>query len=117
MTEDRKHLLNSEAVTAQAIFLARLVDEPTLAVIQSERGWGKLVHFDHYTSAELLTYYTFRRRVVMNVQRSLSDEQWERVVREAGKIRKESVSWKARALALHEVDHLIDLRLKLQAKK
>jgi hypothetical protein len=35
------------------------------------------------------------------------------VIREAGKKRKESVYWRARALAMHELDHLTDLQNKL----
>lgn len=112
-TEDLAHLLNSEALSAQMIYLALLVEEPYLDDVHSERHWGKLVRFEHYPFAESLAYYKFRRTVLLNVLRSLTDEQWERVIREEGKQRKESVYWRARAFAMHEHDHLTDLQGKL----
>lgn len=113
ITEDLAHLLNSEALTAQMIYMALLVDEPYFDDVHSERHWGKLVRFEQYSFADLLAYYKFRRTVMLNILQSLTDEQWERVIREEGKQRKESVYWRTRALALHEVDHLVDLRGKL----
>lgn len=115
--EDLAHLLNSEAVTTHSMYLALLVDEPFIENVHSERDWGKLVGYDQYNFSELPAYYTFRRTVLLDVLFSLSDEQWQRVVREKGKKRNESVYWKARALALHEVDHLIDLQEKLSQGK
>ncbi|MCI0708997.1 MAG: DinB family protein [Chloroflexi bacterium] len=112
-TEDLAHLLNSEALTAQMIYMALLVEEPYFDDVHPERHWGKLVRFEQYSFADLVAYYKFRRTVLLNVLRSLTDEQWERVIREEGKQRKESVYWRARALALHEHDHLTDLQGKL----
>jgi hypothetical protein len=113
ITEDLAHLLNSEALSAQMIYMALLVEEPYFDDVHSERHWGKLVRFEQYPFADLLAYYTFRRTILLNVLQSLTDEQWERVIREEGKQRKESVYWRARMLAMHEQDHLVDLREKL----
>jgi hypothetical protein len=46
----------------------------------------------------------------------LKDAGWARCVREEGKQRKESVYWRARTIAMHELDHLADLESKLTKK-
>jgi hypothetical protein len=112
-TEDLAHLIHSEARTSEAIYLALLVDEPLLPDIHSERQWGKLLRFDLLSFHELVDYFKIRRAVLLRVLVSLTEEQWGRVIREAGKQRKESVYWRARALAMHELDHLTDLQKKL----
>jgi hypothetical protein len=111
--ETLAHLINSEARTSEAIYLALLVDEPQLVPVHSERQWGKLLRFDLLSYAELLAYFKTRRAVLLQVLAGLDDDQWARAVREAGKQRQESVYWKARALALHELEHLTDLEAKL----
>jgi hypothetical protein len=113
-TGDLAHLIHSEARTSEAIYLALLLDEPLLPDIHSERQWGKLLRFDLLPVPELLPYFKLRRAVLLRVLASLTEEQWGRVIREAGKKRKESVYWRARALAMHELDHLTDLQNKLE---
>jgi hypothetical protein len=71
------------------------------------------LRFDLLSVPELLAYFKLRRVVLLRVLDSLTDEGWARVVREAGKQRKESVYWRARALAMHELNHLTDLQKKL----
>ena len=44
-TEGLAHIINCEALTAEAIYLALLVKEPTLASIHAERDLGKLLRF------------------------------------------------------------------------
>ena len=111
--ENLAHLVNSEARSSEAIYLALLVDEPFLAPVHSERQWGKLVRYDVLPFTELLAYFKTRREVLLRVLNGLDDGQWSRTVREASKKRQESVYWKARALALHELEHLTDLEAKL----
>jgi hypothetical protein len=55
---------------------------------------------------DLLAYFKLRRRVLLRVLSELSEKDWARTVREENKKRQESVYWKARALALHELHHL-----------
>lgn len=112
-TETLAHLLNSEARSSEAIYLALLADEPLLVDIHSERQWGKLVRYDQFGFAELLAYFKFRRAVLLKVLGGLSAAQWARTIREEGKQRKESVYWRARSLALHEADHLSDIESRL----
>lgn len=100
------HLVNSEARTSEAIYFALLTEEPFIAEIHSERQWGKLLRYDLLPFSELLAYFTLRRRVLLRVLSSLTDTQWLRVVRDENKTRKESIYWKARALTLHELEHL-----------
>ncbi len=45
--------------------------------------------------------------------RRLSKEQWLRRVQPEGKKRTEPVYWLARAMALHELEHLVDIQQKL----
>lgn len=114
LTETLAHLVNSEARTSEAIYLALLVDEPLMANVHSERDWGKLLRYDLSNFDELMAYFKFRRAVMMRVLTGLSEAQWGRSIRDAGKKRKESVYWKARSLALHESEHVGDLENKLE---
>ena len=49
----------------------------------------------------------------MNILASLNEKQWARTLREKGKKRQESVYWRARSQALHELEHLEDIESKL----
>lgn len=112
-TEDLAHLTHSEARTSEAIYLALLLDEPLLPDIHSERQWGKLLRYDLLTFSDLLAYFKLRRAVLLRVLASLGEKQWARSSREEGKKRQESVYWRARSLAMHELEHLTDLQRKL----
>jgi hypothetical protein len=112
-TEDLAHLINSEARSSEAIYLAILVDEPFVPDIHSERQWGKLLRYDLLLFSDLLVYFKLRRSVLLRVLASLTKEQWGRSIREEGKKRKESIYWRARSIAMHELDHLTDLQNKL----
>ncbi|HSL45700.1 MAG TPA: DinB family protein [Anaerolineales bacterium] len=113
LTEDLAHLIHSEARSSEAIYLALLLDEPLFPDIHSERQWGKLLRFDLLDFSDLLNYFKLRRAVLARVLASLTEEQWERFIREEEKKRKESVYWRARSLAMHELEHLTDLQRKL----
>lgn len=108
------HLIHCEARSSEAIYLALLASEPVLPSIHPERGWGKLLRFDLLDASDLLVYFRLRRTVLLRVLASLADAQWERSVCEERKKRKESVYWRARALALHELEHIMDVQSKLK---
>jgi hypothetical protein len=113
-TETVAHLLHCEARSAEAILLALLTDEPLLPDVHAERQWGKLVRLEQYEVIELLGYFAFRRKLLLGVLHEATDSGWQRTVREVGKQRQESVYWIARALALHEQEHMTDLERKLK---
>lgn len=108
------HLVNSEARTSDATYLALLRDEPLIDDIHPERELGKLLRYDLVDFPDLLAYFKTRRKVLLRVLSGLTDAQWARSAREEGKKRKESVYWRVRALALHESEHLDDLERKLR---
>ena len=112
-TEAVAHLLHCEALTADSITLALLRDEPMIADLHAERDLGKLLRFDQLPFPDLLAYFKVRRAVLLRVLVSLSEKKWSRCIREAKKARKESVYWRARGQALHELEHLLDLEKKL----
>lgn len=114
LTESLAHLINSEARMSESIYLALLVDEPLIANIHSERDWGQLLRYDLSDFDELLMYFKFRRAVMLRVLSGLKEAQWLRAIREDGKQRKETVYWRVRSLALHEVEHVGDLERKLK---
>lgn len=116
LTETLAHLVNSEARISESIYLALLLDEPLIPDIHSERDWGKLLRHNLADFAELLAYFKFRRAAMMRVLSGLSENQWGRSIREAGKRRKESIYWRARSLALHESEHIKDLENKIGMK-
>src|SRR5919108_4868474 len=93
-TEVLAHLINSEARSSEAIYLALLAEEPLFPDIHSERQWGKLLRYDLLAFSDLLAYFRLRRKVLLRVLASLTEEQWSRVIREEGKKRKESVYWR-----------------------
>lgn len=117
LTEDLAHLINCEARSSEAIYLALLLDAPLLPEVHPERQWGKLLAHDTFDFVDLLVYFRFRRRVLLRVLNGLTDAQWGRVIREEGKQRQESVYWRTRTIALHEQDHLTDLETKLNKNR
>ena len=112
-TEDLAHLIHTESRSSEAIYLALLLKEPLVPDIHPERQWGKLLRFDLLPFSELLVYFKVRRVVLLRVLASLPEPQWRRSIREAGKKRQESIYWRARTIAMHELDHLSDLQNKL----
>lgn len=112
-TEDLAHLIHTEARSSEAIYLALLMNEPLVPDIHTERQWGKLLRYDLLAFHELLAYFKVRRAILLRVLGSLAEEQWARTIREAGKKRQESVYWRARTIAMHEIEHLTDLQSKL----
>jgi hypothetical protein len=108
------HILNCEAITAESIYLALLLKEPVIYRIHPERDLGKLVRLDQMPFEELMGYFKFRRTVLLKVLNSFKDNQWSKTIREEGKQRKESVYWRARGQALHELEHVLDLEKKLE---
>jgi hypothetical protein len=113
ITEDLAHLIHCEARSSEVIYLALLADEPIFLDIHPERQWGKLLRYDLFAFSDLLAYFQLRRTVLLRVLASLTEEQWGRSIREKGKKRNESVYWRARTIAIHELDHLTDLQSKL----
>ena len=112
-TQDLAHLIHTEARSSEAIYLALLLEEPLLPDVHPERHWGKLLRYDLLAFSDLLSYFNLRRAVLLRVLASLTDEQWARTIREPGKKRQESVYWRARSIAMHELEHLTDLQSKL----
>lgn len=115
-TDVLAHMINGEARSSEMIYQALLVKEPFFADIHPERDWGKLLRFDLLDFSELLAYFIIRRKVLLRVLSGLKDKDWARAVREEGKQRQESVYWRARTIAMHEMDHLGDLESKLGKK-
>ena len=107
--ETLAHLVNCEARTSEAIYLALLAEEPSVPDLHPERRWGKLMRHEQSDFGELLAYFAFRRKVLLRVLAELSEKQWSRVVRQEGKQRRESVYWLARVLAIHEMEHVAEL--------
>ena len=112
-TETIAHIIHCEALTADSIYLALLRDEPMIADLHAERDLGKLLRFDQLPFSDLLAYFKVRRVVLLRVLESLTEKKWSRCIREAKKARKESVYWRARGQALHELEHVLDLENKL----
>ena len=115
-TQDLAHLLNGEARSSEMIYQALLANEPLFTDIHPDRHLGKLLRFDVLEFQDLLAYFKIRRKIVLRVLSSFKEEAWSRGVREEGKQRKESVYWRARTMAMHELDHLGDLESKLTKK-
>lgn len=103
------HMLHSEAVNSGFIYLALLRQGSTFYELHAERDFGKLVRYDTHPFNALVEYFRFRRSVLVRVLGSLKGEQWSHRLVETGKKRQESVYWRARGMALHELEHLEDI--------
>jgi hypothetical protein len=110
------HMLHCEAITSDAIYLALLATEPMLSDLHPERDLGKLLRLDMLSFEELLSYFKIRRTILLGVLARLSEKKWSRVVQQPKKARKESVYWRARGQALHELEHVLELEDRLGAK-
>jgi len=115
-TQDLAHMINGEDRSSEMIYQALLANEPIFADIHPDRHWGKLLRFDLLEFNDLLAYFKLRRTVLLRVLSGLKEDDWSRCVREEGKQRKESVYWRARTVAIHELDHLGNLESKLLKK-
>jgi hypothetical protein len=104
------HLINTESRTNEAIVLALAIDRPLAPKIHAERDYGRLMRHDLLPFAESLAYFQFRRTALLRLLQSLTDSQWARAIREDGKQRQESVYRLARGLALHEMEHLAEIK-------
>ena len=111
------HIINGEARSSEMIYQALLVKEPFFADFHPDRDWGKLTRFDLLDFSDLLAYFKIRRQVLLRVLSGLKEKDWARAVREQGKQRKESVYWRTRTIAMHELDHLEDLERKFLKTK
>jgi hypothetical protein len=107
------HILHCEARSSEAIYLVLLADEPLLVDIHPERDFGKLVRYDLLPFTDLLAYFRVRRAILMRVLTGLNEPQWAKSVRELGKQRKETVYLQARSMAMHELEHIIDIESKV----
>ncbi len=117
LTENLAHLINCEAMSSEFIYLALLKDEVTFNDVHPEREYGKLLRYDLFSFKSLVDYFIFRRTILLRVLSSLKIEQWSRSVSEKEKKRKESVYWRARSIALHELEHKNDIENKLAKSK
>ena len=115
-TEMLAHLIASEDRSSEAIYLALLRDEPLFPAVHPERQWSRLLRYDLLEFSDLLGYFQVRRAILLRVLGSLREKQWERVIRDEGKQRRESVYWRARSMALHELEHLTDLENKFNLR-
>ena len=106
------HLVYTEANSSDHIIKALLVKEPRLVVVHAERQLGKLLKYDAFSVSELLDFFRLRRTALVRILERLTPAKWSRTA-DKGLKRMESVYWAARALALHELDHLQDLEAKL----
>lgn len=103
-TEILAHLLACEELTSRAIYLALLLDAPTVPYVHPTRQWNSLLRYDRLPFSELLSTFALRRRVLLHTLHELTDAQWARPVQHQGK-RASSVYGEVRTLALHEQAH------------
>lgn len=103
------HIVNCDERTSESIYAALLLKEPLVLDIHPERDRGKLLHYEQSAAAELLAYFSFRRKTLLRILNALSTAQWGRAIQETGKQRKETVYLLARVQAMHEAHHLVEI--------
>ena len=107
------HILNCESYSFRAIHFALLLDTPFMPRIHAERDWAKLTRYEQFSYADMLSYFRFRRRALMSVLDGLDEKGWGRAFQPEGRKKPDSVWLQARGMAIHEREHLVDLREKL----
>ena len=107
------HLLHCEAISSQSIYQALIQPQSTIVDIHPERQFGKLVQYNSLSLVELEQLFTIKRKILTAVLTHLTEEQWHHQVTIPNK-RSKSVYLIARSLALHEMDHLIFSKIKLE---
>lgn len=110
---DLTHLIYCAERGADPIHHALLLEDAFMPRIHAERDWGALMQYETFEIAELMAYFSFRRRALLRILTRLSRGQWERTVRREGVKRAASVYFSARGLCVHELGHLEDLAGKL----
>lgn len=110
---DLTHLIYCAERGADPIHQALLLRDALMPRIHAERDWGALMQYETFEIAELMAYFSFRRRALLRILTRLSRGQWERTARREGVKRAESVYSSARGLCIHELGHLEDLAGKL----
>ncbi len=114
VTENLAHLLHCEAVNAEFIYLALMREGHPFSGVHPERDFGNLVHYELFPFDSLLDYFKFRRAVLLRVLSALTLGQWSLSLPEKGKKRAESVYWRARSMAMHELEHLTEIEQVIQ---
>lgn len=110
---DLTHLIYCAERGADPIHHALLLEDAFMPRIHAERDWGALMRYEAFEIAELMAYFSFRRRALLRILQGLNRQQWERAARREGVKRAESVYYSARGLCIHELGHLEDLAGKL----
>ena len=110
---DLTHLIYCAERGADPIHHALLLEDAFMPRIHAERDWGALMRYEAFEIAELMAYFSFRRRALLRILQGLNRQQWERTARREGVKRAESVYYSARRLCIHELGHLEDLAGKL----
>ena len=96
---DLTHLIYCAERGTIPIYYALAANEPFMPRIHAERQWGRLLRYEAFDLPDLLAYYAFNRRALLNVLHGLTPQQWERTVKPEGKKRSESVYYAARGCA------------------
>ena len=110
---DLTHLIYCAERGTIPIYYALTAERPFMPRIHAERQWGKLLRYEAFDLPDLLAYFAFNRRALLNVLQRLRPQQWERTVQPEGKKQTESVYYAARGMCVHEYSHLEDLAKKL----
>lgn len=113
LIEQITHLIYTEARTTESIHLALTLPDPLFLDVHAQRDLAKIMRFESFPLSDLMTYFRLRRAFLLPILQSLDLSRWSRTVRHEAK-RSESVYWKARGQALHELEHLTDLESKLR---
>ena len=110
------HILNCEAYSFRAIHFALLLDAPRMPRIHAERDWSRLTRYEQFSYADMLAYFRFRRRALMSILDRLDETEWHRAFLPEGRKKPDTVYLQARGMALHESEHMADLREKLKRR-
>lgn len=101
------HLRSCEELWSYSIYAMLAENQPTLALVD-ERRWAKAAQ---YTTGEFqysFQVYSLRRTELLRVLKDLPDEAWERTAIIEG--RTYSVFSQVRRMALHEIEHIEQIK-------
>lgn len=112
--ETLMHLIHSDMSSTNKIYYCMMRDNPTVENTHPENDWAPVLMLDKLSVKELLRYFTLKRKILMELLHSLDMKTWVRKFKVEGNKKSLNVYKEARAMALHEEEHLSTLKLQIK---
>ncbi|MCC6615590.1 MAG: DinB family protein [Anaerolineae bacterium] len=107
LVDNLAHIRSCADVWGHTIYAMLAEDEPVLP-LYDPRGWARATRLAELDFGASLQAYTLQREQLLMVLRALPEESWARAADIGG--RRHTIFSQARRMALHELEHLAQIR-------